>query len=666
MREADLTFEKNDKGADGNASAPSSLDERFSAVRSNAFDDIYFAGDGIHETRHVFIHGSDLPARFLSKRRFTIGELGFGTGLNLLEAWRAFDEAGTEPGARLTFISFEKFPLSRADLERVHGIWSEHAERSAILRDRLPENAPGFHDIQLAPSVSLLLYLGDVVDGLSRLDAFVDAWFLDGFSPAKNSDMWSASVFDLLAERSNKRATISTFTVAGAVRRGLSQAGFEVEKRPGFGRKRDRLWGQRSDLSKTPRDTRRPPWFQPPGPKPRDVSPKVAIIGAGVAGAAAAHALIAAGCNCTVFDPRGPAAGASGNIGGLIMPRLDLGDTPQARFFTQSYVHALRVIGLLPGAHEFFNRCGVFLRLDDAKADALISDPPLPANQIERREGGLFFKDAGVIDPQKYVQALLGDTQIFKTHINHIDTNDTGSVSLNTDDKPPIHFDAVIVANSVGALRLHAGGYLPISGVAGQIDAFLEAHAPASATAAGPYFAPAPGGGVLVGATYDKIDLEKACNGDVETSPAATSENINAVAALAPAFAQSLSSERAMSRASVRCQTPDRLPIVGPAPDPEFYQASYEGLKHGVKASYPPAEYQNGAWLLTGLGSRGLVTAPLCGALVAAQILGAPFDAPSPVDQTVADALHPGRFIFRELKRAQNKKSLYRSESLSD
>ncbi|MEL7486251.1 MAG: tRNA (5-methylaminomethyl-2-thiouridine)(34)-methyltransferase MnmD, partial [Pseudomonadota bacterium] len=263
------------------------------APRSFLFDDIYFSGDGLAEANHVFIEGNALLARFRGARRFSIGELGFGTGLNLVAAWRAWDDSEKPDCATLDFFSIEKYPLLTDDLARAHQAWPSLSDRTAALRAALPPPAPGLHRRALAPDVYLTLYYGDVADGLDAFDGACDAWFLDGFSPAKNPEMWDDAVMARVADRSQTGATVATFTVAGAVRRALAEAGFEVEKRPGFGRKREMLVGA---LTRPPaRPVAARPWFAPPQDEAVAPGARIAVIGGGVAGASLAHALSARG-----------------------------------------------------------------------------------------------------------------------------------------------------------------------------------------------------------------------------------------------------------------------------------------------------------------------------------------------------------------------------------
>lgn len=620
------------------------VDWEANAPRSVFFGDIYFSGDGAAEAKHVFIDGNDLAARFQTASHFAIGELGFGTGLNILAAWDLWRRTAKSAGARLEFLSFEKFPLSRADLVRAHAAWPQFSELSERLIAASPQAIEGAHRLVLAPDVALTLALGDAREQLSRMEAEIDAWFLDGFAPAKNPDLWTREIFSELARLSKPEATAATFTVAGDVRRALQGAGFAIEKRAGFGRKREMLAARLDAPAAASHHT---PWFANRKLRRLSAGASVAVIGGGVAGASLAHELIRARLAPTIIDPAGIAGGASGNPAGLVMPRLDLGAAAQARFFRAAYVHVLAAIGALQqeSGETFFNPCGVLLKAtNDEERERhrkILAAHLLPEDFVVERIDGLFFPQAGVIDPPKFCAVLARGAEIIRKSAQSIAESDDGVVILDGDER--LRFDAVIIANGADALRFVAARTLPLSGVMGQIDYFPNAPPPKCAVAFGPYAAPAPAGGLVIGATYEKIEP----NETARTAARATRENIAAIAAALPELAAALDEKDSRPRAAIRCQTPDRLPVAGPLPDWNFYGAAYDDLRLGKSRDYPPGEVAPSLFILSGLGSRGLVTAPYAASLMVAEMTGAP------IEREIAEALHPARFFIRDLKRSQ-------------
>ncbi|MEM7596952.1 MAG: tRNA (5-methylaminomethyl-2-thiouridine)(34)-methyltransferase MnmD [Pseudomonadota bacterium] len=203
---------------------------------SRRFDDPYFSlEDGLAETQHVFLAGNDLPARF--RDGFQIAELGFGTGLNLLAALALWRE--TEQTGRLCYTSFEAFPMSPDDMLQAQRAFPHLEDLSQTLAPqwaRLP-------CIEL-PDLSFRLIVGDAREKLPTWQGAADAWFLDGFSPAKNPELWGADLMQAVHDHTASGGTAATYSAAGDVRRGLQTAGFEVERVPGFGRKRHmtRAW----------------------------------------------------------------------------------------------------------------------------------------------------------------------------------------------------------------------------------------------------------------------------------------------------------------------------------------------------------------------------------------------------------------------------------------
>lgn len=214
-------------------------------LRSAQYDDVYFsAQDGLAETRHVFLAGNDLPAAWAGRSdEFVIAETGFGTGLNFLAAWKLFEETA-DAGATLHYISVEKFPLSGSVIAAELEGWS--VDLQPFLNQYLKaygQEIQKTQEIQITDRVTLTLLIGDVSDVLQEIQFAADCWFLDGFSPANNPDMWNANVFAQVARLTKDGGSFATFTAAGFVRRGLAYFGFEVSKKAGFGRKREMAVG---------------------------------------------------------------------------------------------------------------------------------------------------------------------------------------------------------------------------------------------------------------------------------------------------------------------------------------------------------------------------------------------------------------------------------------
>jgi tRNA 5-methylaminomethyl-2-thiouridine biosynthesis bifunctional protein len=283
------------------------------APRSIGFDDVYFSRlGGLAEAEAVFLQGCGLPQGWARADQFAICELGFGTGLNVLAAWRAWKRARL-PHALLHIFSIEAFPLAKDDAARALAQFPELGNLSSQLLARWPVRAYAPQRLWFPDdNFALTLLTGEAETILPQMRGGFDAWFLDGFAPARNAALWRGAIFQEMARLSKPHARAATFTVAGEVRRGLESAGFSVEKKPGFGSKRERLEARLQGAA---------PASNAPAPAQR-----VAVLGAGIAGAATAAGLRRRGVETVVLDAASRlGAGASGNPAALVMPRLDRG-----------------------------------------------------------------------------------------------------------------------------------------------------------------------------------------------------------------------------------------------------------------------------------------------------------------------------------------------------
>lgn len=353
------------------------------------FGDIYFSTDGgLAETRAVFLSGCGLPDRWMGRDVFTIAELGFGSGLNFLATCKSWAESGAQ--GRLHFISVEGFPFERDDLARALSAFPELATWAEPLIRSWPGPVKGIHRRHFE-NITLTLIHDTVHQALSSMDFRADAWFLDGFSPAKNADMWSPSVMFAVARLSASNARLATFTVAGAVRRALSDAGFEVERKEGFGRKRHRL---EAHLAGNPL---------------RPSKPAVpTIIGSGIAGASIARAFLRRGIKPQILFDQDHIE-ASGNGVAIIKPRLDLQDHPSSRFFLSSFLYA----------REAYRDCVIHEGLThrpktDAEAKRfakLAAQQPLGPGHLIWEDEALHMPSALTINTQAARAQLLGDVE---------------------------------------------------------------------------------------------------------------------------------------------------------------------------------------------------------------------------------------------------------------
>ncbi len=209
---------------------------------STIFNDIYFSqGSGLEESEHVFLSGNKLPDRFADNQIFTVIETGFGTGLNFLLTWQKWAEKQST-NSRLHYISIEKYPLSKDDLVKSLSLWPTLKKYSAQLVENYIPTSNSRMNLSFG-NIQLSLVFVDINDAFEHINEKADAWYLDGFSPAKNPDMWNDNLYKNMAKSTNKNGTFATYTSAGHVRRGLQNNGFHVDKIKGFGKKRVMLAG---------------------------------------------------------------------------------------------------------------------------------------------------------------------------------------------------------------------------------------------------------------------------------------------------------------------------------------------------------------------------------------------------------------------------------------
>ncbi|MFV8783191.1 bifunctional tRNA (5-methylaminomethyl-2-thiouridine)(34)-methyltransferase MnmD/FAD-dependent 5-carboxymethylaminomethyl-2-thiouridine(34) oxidoreductase MnmC [Microbulbifer sp. SA54] len=648
---------------------------------SSAFDDIYFStASGLEETRHVFLAQNDLAIRWQALepgQRFTIGETGFGTGLNFLAAWQLWREKAPD-GAQLHFVTVEKFPLRPEDLARALALWPELSELSAQLLAQYPHFlAGGVHRITLDPGVHLTLVVGEASAGFQSLllddaerDAIVDAWFLDGFAPSKNPEMWSDALFQAIAALSAPQATFATFTCAGIVKRGLKAVGFQLEKVPGFGRKREMLRGQlvRPDVSNSQAATPRhcaTPWHLPQDSAGRPQG--IAVIGAGIAGATVARVLAERNFSVRVFE-RGdaPGSGASGNDQGILYAKLSPQAGPNGDFnlhalqFAQRYYQsrcpqAVHFDGLLQLAQTEKERLlqqqiTDYLALDETSQLAR----PVSASEasalagIELNVPGLYFPHAGWLQPRQVCAALLSHPNIelhCNTDVAAIERTENGWQITGANEQ--WQADAAILCSANFNHRFPQTAPLPLQPIRGQVSfaaATDNSRALKIALCGEGYIAPAHSQQHSFGATF------KLKQTATEVRSEEHRENVETLAGLLPEiageFATQEASGRLRGRAALRAATPDYLPMAGPVARWDRLEESYGGLRKNRKLLIDQrTPYQHNLFVLAGLGSRGFTYAPLAAEVVAAWISGEVM----PASLDMVQALHPMRFAIRTL-----------------
>jgi tRNA 5-methylaminomethyl-2-thiouridine biosynthesis bifunctional protein len=600
--------------------------------------DVYFSAvNGLEESRAVFLAGAGFPERF--KDGLTVvGELGFGTGLNFLALWDSF-RRHAPAGARLHFVSVEGFPLTCEHAARALSAFPELAELVRSLIEAWPSPHNGAHRrVFEGGRVTLTLFHDEAEAALSQMDFASDAWFLDGFAPAKNPDMWSPALFEHLARLSRPGALAATFTVAGIVRRGLAEAGFAVGKKPGFGRKRERLEAIYEGPAAARRASPFPPMEACEGP--------VAIIGGGIAAASLVEALSRRGRDVAIFARGGWAAGASSAPLGLLTPRLEAADRPHARALLNAFDYAAdlyRRRGLLEGegvlrlasdgeGADRLQRLGALL--DDRYA--WLDAEEASARTGARSEAGLWMRGAGTFRPAQVVAALAGQTPARDIEIRAVEHHTAGWRLLDADGTRYGPFAAVIVAGGHEAGALTG---LDVECTAGRVAVFETSTDLTAPAAWGGYAAPFGQGQVLLGATHLK--------GTYPGAPDAAEAELRETAQSGPVRIAHRLGECLEQWGGVRAALADRLPVCGALPDEgyaERWRDAAQGRSEGPSAGAAPMP---ALLVLGGLGARGFAHAPLLAEHIAGVLCGEP----PALENRGLEALHPARFAWRAVKR---------------
>lgn len=661
------------------------------------YDDVYHpVGGSWAQARHVFLSGNGLPTRWQQRERFVVLETGFGLGNNFLATWAAW-RADPNRCRRLVFISIEKHPLALADLVRVHQqrFADEDAPEAAALAHRLcaawPPLTPGLHVLDFdeskllgvtettGRSVTLLLGLGDVREVLPQLMARVDAFYLDGFVPATNADMWDPHLLSRLNRLAAPGATAATWSVAHPVKEALRLAGFDVHKQTGFTGKRDIL-----SASYQPHHTPAP---LPGGlwPAPEMAHRHALVIGGGLAGCATAWALTREGWHVTLLEQHGEIAPeASGNAGGLFHSIVHHTDNLHTRLHRAAALRTYAKVqpwisqGKLPGL------CEGLLRLDkritDDEAHQLLRDAAWSSHYLTWMtqtqacahtglalpHGGWCFQQGGWLYPAGYARLLLDEarqtgrlTVRLHARVQQLQPADRDAPQGGwqaCDASGQVWGSApTVVVCTAGQLQELlgkspfglSGASLPVQQIRGQVSLLpptMPGLAPPLRPVAGNGYAIAlPDGRVLCGATTQP--------GDMGADIRASDHGHNLAQAMGLAVLPNnadMSSLPTQGRVGWRASTPDRLPLVGALPD----------LRSLAQLNHPPEQVRRmprwrtdhgGVYVFSGLGSRGISWAALGAEVMAHWVTGSP----CPVEAQLRDAMDPARFVVRTHRHAQ-------------
>jgi tRNA 5-methylaminomethyl-2-thiouridine biosynthesis bifunctional protein len=662
-------------GLSSPALRPARIDFSGVVPRSLDHDDLYHPREGAQaQARHVFLQGNGLPRRWQDRRQFCILETGFGLGHNFLATWAAW-QADRKRCGELHYVSLELHPPGPEDLLRAHEIAGQdqdappgHEERLRALVAAWPPLLSGLHALEFTDHaastdrgpgrVHLTLAFGDARHLLSKLVGRFDAFYLDGFAPKVNPELWDPWLLRGLARLAAPDATAATWSVAHPVREGLMAAGFAVERAPGFGAKRDMTVARFASLA-----PRRTPAGRPQGPWIGER--RAVIVGAGLAGALAAQALAQRGWTCTVLDSASePAQGASGNPAGLFHGVLHRDDSVHARLHRHAALAAARHYGPLirsgtvPGGLDGL----LAVRGEGSTADEAgrPESHGLPGYAIGLTPGeasllaqaslsgpALHFLQGGWVDPAALVRQALASPGVrfqgnarVKALRAPVDGDPTWSL-MDEAGTQLAHAPLVVLAAGRGlpVLAHDVGRDLLALGpqelTRGQLTWFA-CNSPLRRPVTGHGYAVSlPDGRLVCGASQQSVEAQNQDERLLLEDQSWNLARLRGLTGLFPAEGSSFG-----GRVSWRVHTPDRLPLIGPAPRAD--------LPPPLRRDQPRFIPRHpGLFIIGALGSRGLIWAPL-----ASRLLCAWLDAtPMPLEADLLDALDPCRWSVRQSRR---------------
>lgn len=640
------------------------------------FDDIYFDTEsGSQQSEHVFIKGNEIAEYILnSTEEFTIAETGFGTGLNFLLTLKLYIKLSQDHQlSPLHFISTEKYPLTKSQLRKALSCLDSLTEESAQLIEQYPEQPSDKVEFSFFnEQIKLTLLFDDSTQAFEAIKlprkstGLVNAWYLDGFSPARNPEMWQDTLFEQMARLSKPQATMSTFTIAGFIRRGLEKVGFRLEKKEYDGSKNEILTGKYQQNMLIGKGYQ----LRPTITKPQHVS----IIGGGIASACAAYLLTKQGIKVTLYckDIK-VAQGASSNAIGALFPLIHQKADDISLFYKEAFDFALKFYNdLTQQGYKFsHNWCGLleisykeslekrqkeFEKHQTWPKELIHSVDKIQASKhanIPLEHGGLFFPKSGWIAPQELVEQLFNAAK--ETNRLRIETSTTvDSIAQHTDNSWQLktnkgNFNASVVVFCGGAesINLSTINQLPLTSVRGQITSMKTNESISQLNTVichKGYLTPENKGIHCIGATFDKntfdtvprdiddhynLTMLKKCLPDVTSNIASWQKN-----------------DILTRKARLRCMTPDHLPMVGAMPNIQLHKSTYAHLaKDKNWRFYQEAPIIKNLYLLTGLGARGLCTAPLLAEILLSDLTGVPY----PINNEMLFNLSPNRFIIRDL-----------------
>lgn len=627
------------------------------------------------QSRYVFVDGNDLINRWLAlpenkPSQFNIGEAGFGTGLNFLLTWKLWEQYAPK-SASLHFISCEKHPLKLNDLKKCLSVWSELSLQSKELIENYPVLTQGYHHLTFSNGrVKLTLMLGDaqecfeqlLVCGDSQLESnlrpsFIDAWYLDGFAPSKNEEMWSPNLCTVMAMLSKADTSFATYTVAAAVKSALTNVGFVLTKRKGFGPKRHMLTGIYKEPYPLKLRSRQTPWHT--GVPQKSSNKSVHIIGGGLAGCFLAHCLAKRGWSVTLFEEqKHVGCNASANQQAVLFPKLSAFKSPLTQLMLSSFLYASQFykslikqfpeLGQLDGSlllayndKEYKAQNSLIDWLQHYPELGLLADEQQSSDLsgLDLNHQGLFIPLSGWINSPQLCHHLLDNEAISLISNATIDSLMFNGRSWIINETEA---DVVVLCNGHKVNCFNESQYLPVKSIRGQMSSIHSTRLSSSLkipVCAEGHVLPARDGTHHFGASYNLGDSTQ------QTTDKDDQDNLIKLNKISSGI---WSNTIVQHWTGVRASTPDYIPLVGPVVKSAEFIECYSPLQTNSKRWIPKAgPYIPGLYVFSGFGSRGLTTIPLCAEWLASNIN----NELSILPRYLVHAISPSRFLRKNITR---------------
>jgi len=641
---------------------------------SKQFNDPYFSlADPLKESQYVFLNSNNIIGRWKNKH-FTIAELGFGFGINFITTVNAWIEQPLSYNRQLHYISFEKHPVQPIELTRCYQQLKILTPLTENLLKQYPLPVAGFHRIELEEyNITLTLIFGDAIDCLKQCEFEADAWYLDGFAPSKNKALWSDNTAKQINRLTKLDGTFSTYSAASNVRTSFSNAGFDISKKPGFGKKREMLIGVLTKKQTVQKYAlKHKPWLVSRIKK--TAGKRAIVIGAGMAGTFMSTALARRGWQVTLTDKKGSLASeGSGNANAILMPRLSVDHDTQSQLTLLGFLYSLRYFEMLQHFSDDFNwqQCGAIqIPRDDVqrKRMQLITAqeniPELLLQPVSQQQAnklancsiaseGWHIPLAGWLTPSLLCNSLINKYSDYinftaNTEVYCIEKQESQWVTYDKNEQEICRADTVVIANAYSANQFSQTHWCQLHPKRGQVSLIPEHTSNIQLekiVCADAYITPPVNSHYVLGATFVTADTS------TELRQSEHQENIAKLKKMIPSY-ECRNLESLSGRAGVRAVSADRLPIVGPVADESSFKTMYRDAALGsTHQTYSTPNYHNGLYVASGFGSRGLAWIPLCTESLACSINSEP----NPLSKNLLQAIHPNRILMKNLvKRVQS------------